>query len=276
MSRIYEALRRAEAEQAAPHDQWARALPVESPPSCAMLDAIPARPWSPQLRHLPAVHERGQTVEQLRTLRSRMQELRATGALKSVLVTSGLPQEGKSFIAVNLALSLARHSPGGVLLIDGDMRRASLHTVLGCPNHAPGLTEYLAGQAAIERILQRPAAATLPLGFASLVFLGAGSQPAQAADLSGNHRFESLLATLAPLFDWVIVDSSPVNLVSDAANLARACDGVLLIARGAVTRFESAQRAVAALDSAKILGFVLNAMHDSTTAHGYYDYDSNQ
>ena len=84
-------------------------------------------------------------MEQFRSLRSRMQEFRDLNTLKSILVSSGLPQEGKSFIAANLAISFARHKAGRVLLIDGDMRRATLHKLLGCPQ-GPGLTEYLVGR----------------------------------------------------------------------------------------------------------------------------------
>jgi capsular exopolysaccharide synthesis family protein len=242
------------------------------------LDTIASCGWAPLLAQLPAVQERGRTVEQFRSLRSRMQEFRGANRLKSILVSSGLPQEGKSFIAVNLAISLARHKISRVLLIDGDMRRSSLHRILGCPNDGPGLTEYLSGQASLQQIMKRPepdpAGAPLPLGFSSLVFIAAGSEADKAADLSGNHRFGQLISTLSPLFDWVIVDSSPVNLVSDGVNLARHCDGVLLIARGGITKLETAQRAVAALEASKVLGVVLNAVNNSFASGGYYDYDS--
>jgi capsular exopolysaccharide synthesis family protein len=242
------------------------------------LETIASAPWTPALEHLPAVQERGRTVEQFRSLRSRMQEFRGANRTKSILVTSGLPQEGKSFVAVNLAVSLARHKISSVLLIDGDMRRSSLHKILGCPNDGPGLTEYLSGQATLQQIMKRPApdpgGAPLPHGFGSLIFIGAGAEADKAADLSGNHRFEALMSIVSPLFDWVIVDSSPVNLVSDGVNLARACDGVLLIARGEVTKFETAQQAVATLEASKILGFVLNAVNTSSASSGYYDYES--
>ncbi len=260
--------------------------PVEAVESAGLVTASPAvaletiasAPWTPALEHLPAVQERGRTVEQFRSLRSRLQEFRGANRTKSILVTSGLPQEGKSFVAVNLAISLARHKISSVLLIDGDMRRSSLHKILGCPNDGPGLTEYLSGQATLQQIMKRPApdpgGAPLPHGFASLVFIGAGAEADKAADLSGNHRFGALMSIVSPLFDWVIVDSSPVNLVSDGVNLARACDGVLLIARGEVTRFETAQQAVATLEASKILGFVLNAVNTSSAPSSYYDYES--
>ena len=237
---------------------------------------IPQYTWRPSIHQLPALDERGSSVEQFRSLRSRMQEFRDLNSLKSILVSSGLPQEGKSFIAVNLAISFARHKAGRVLLIDGDMRRATLHKLLGC-SQGPGLTEYLAGQASILEVMQRPRpdepAHPLPAGLASLTFIPAGTEHDKAADLSGNHKFERLISAAATHFDWIVVDSSPVNLVSDGVNLARACDAVLLVARGGVTKFEVAQRALAELKASKVLGFVLNAVENPPVAGGYYGYD---
>ena len=95
----------------------------------------------------------------------------------------------------------------------------------------------------------------------------------KAADLSGNRRFDRLIAEASPHFDWIVVDSSPVNLVSDGVNLARSCDGVLLIARGGATKYQVAQRALAELKASKVLGFVLNAVEDPPLTGGYYGYD---
>ncbi len=240
------------------------------------LSRVPLVAWQPSLERLPALDESGPAVEQFRSLRSRMQEFRDLNSLKSILVSSGLPQEGKSFVAANLAISLARHKSGRVLLIDGDMRRATLHEMLGCP-FTPGLTEYLAGSASILEVMQRAKSEVdgvkIPPGLASLTFIAAGKERAKAADLSGNRRFEQLIAAVSPSFDWIVVDSSPVNLVSDGVNLARSCDAVLLVARGGVTRFEVAQRAAAELKASKILGFVLNAVENPPVAGGYYGYD---
>lgn len=232
--------------------------------------------WSPALVQLPALDDRGSAVEQFRSLRSRMHEFRDLNTLKSVLVSSGLPQEGKSFIAANLAISFARHKTSRVLLIDGDMRRSSLHHLLGCPS-VPGLAEYLAGTATLTEIMHRPKdtqSGSLHHGLASLTFIGAGKDSDKAADLSGNYRFDELIESLSPHFDWIVCDSSPVNLVSDGVNLARACDGVLLIARAGVTKFEIAQRALTELKSANVLGFVLNAVEKPPVTGGYYGYDS--
>jgi capsular exopolysaccharide synthesis family protein len=242
----------------------------------ADLARVPQIAWHPSPAQFPALDEKGAAVEQFRSLRSRMQEFRDLNNIKSILVSSGIPQEGKSFIAANLAVSFARHKAGRVLLIDGDMRRATLHKLLGCPQ-GPGLTEYLSGSASIVEVMQRASpsepGSPLPPGLASLTFIPAGTAHEKAADLSGSPRFERLIAAAAPHFDWIVVDSSPVNLVSDGVNLARNCDAVLLVARGGVTKYEIAQRAVSELKASKVLGFVLNAVKNPPAAGGYYGYD---
>ena len=241
------------------------------------LSRIPARPWALSLPQLPALLDRGPAVEQFRSLRSRIFELRDISPLKTILVSSGMPQEGKSFISTNLALSLARHKNSKVLLVDGDMRRYTLHQILGCEPH-PGLADYLAGKVDILDVMQRPEVSQPPTPGANpilpnLTFIAGGNGGDKAADLSGSPRFGELIRLAAPHFDWIIVDSSPVLPVSDAVNLARWCDGVLLVARGGVTKFPVAQRAQSELKSSKILGFVLNAVQETPEIGGYYGYD---
>jgi protein-tyrosine kinase len=240
------------------------------------LTKVRAVDWNPARGQLPALDERGSAIEQFRSLRSRMQEFRDLNTLKALLVSSGLPQEGKSFVTANLAISFARHKGGRVLLIDGDMRRATLHKLLGT-TQGPGLTEYLAGDASVEDVMQRPNAnnvdVPLPPGLASLTFIPAGTKHDKAADLSGNRRFDQLIKLVSPHFDWIIVDSSPVNLVSDGVNLARACDAVLLVARSGVTKYPVTQRAIAELKASKVLGLVLNAVKNPPVTGGYYGYD---
>ncbi|WP_213803897.1 CpsD/CapB family tyrosine-protein kinase [Granulicella sp. dw_53] len=313
MSRIYEALQKAESERKAtqgsqqtipnglrseaavaeyeipvgqrPDLTREREFEVEAPeilsPYAAPaldLNNVPRHTWTPNYTQLPSLQERGPAVEQFRSLRSRIHELRDIHPLKSILVSSGLPQEGKSFVAANLAVSLARHKNSKVLLIDGDMRRYTLHQLLGCQPH-PGLADYLAGKAEMIEVMQRaedaPAlgkqgAAILP----NLTFIAGGNGGDKAADLSGNPRFGELIRAASPYFDWIIVDSSPVLPVSDAVNLARSCDGVLLVARGGVTKFPVAQRAQSELKASNILGFVLNAIEQAPQVGTYYGYDA--
>jgi len=244
------------------------------------LNKIVRRPWTISATQLPALLERGPVVEQFRSLRSRIYELRDISPLKSILVSSGMPQEGKSFISTNLALSLARHKNSKVLLIDGDMRRYTLHELLGCESH-PGLADYLAGKASPEEVMQRveqteETGSMSKSGLVNLTFIAGGNGGDKAADLSGNPRFGELIKLAAPHFDWIIVDSSPVIPVSDAVNLARSCDGVLLVAREGVTKFPVAQRAQSELKASNLLGFVLNAVHETPQVGSYYGYDANK
>jgi capsular exopolysaccharide synthesis family protein len=241
------------------------------------LSKVERRPWAPVFAKIPALLERGPSVEQFRSLRSRIYELRGISPLKSILVTSGMPQEGKSFVSTNLAFSLARHKNSRVLLIDGDMRRYTLHQTLGCESQ-PGLADYLAGKVSIVEAMQRPEQSTdanlrqsLP---PNITFIASGNGGDKAADLSGNPRFGELIRQAAPHFDWIIVDSSPVLPVSDGVNLARACDGVLLVAREGVTKFPVAQRAQSELKASNVLGFVLNAVHEMPQVGNYYGYDA--
>jgi protein-tyrosine kinase len=242
------------------------------------LSKVVARPWALSLAQLPALLERGPAVEQFRSLRSRIFELRDISPLKTILVSSGLPQEGKSFVSTNLALSLARHKNSKVLLIDGDMRRYTLHQILGCESH-PGLADYLAGKATALEVMQRPepSQTTIPGAtpmLPNLTFIAGGNGGDKAADLSGSPRFGELIRLVAPHFDWIIVDSSPVLPVSDAVNLARSCDGVLLVARGGVTTFPVAQRAQSELKASHVLGFVLNAVLEAPEVGSYYGYEA--
>lgn len=242
------------------------------------LNSIAQRTWTPSFDRLPALLDRGPAVEQFRSLRSRIYELRDKRPLKTILVTSGLPQEGKSFVSTNLAVSLARNKNARVLLIDGDMRRYTVHQVLGC-DADPGLADYLANRMTVTEVMQRcdPAlsrgvthgnAVTLP----PLAVIAGGNGGDKAADLSSNKHFEELIQTASPLFDWIIVDSSPVLPVSDAVNLSRFCDGVLLVARSGVTEYENAQRTLAELKSAHLLGFVLNGTSSPAHRGEYYGY----
>ena len=250
--------------------------PLAAPGLPPMLAGNPVV-WHPDVAKLPALQSRGNQVEQFRSLRSKLFEFRDLNKLQTILVSSGLPAEGKSFVTTNLAITFARHKSSRVLLIDGDLRRSSQHKALGTTNE-PGLAEYLGGKATLQQILQAGKAdkegSPLQGGLSNLSFIPSGDAGDRAADLSGSPRFAELMQTVSPHFDWIILDSSPVNLVTDAVNLARSCDGVLLIARGGVTKYESTQRALSELKASKMLGMVLNAVVDPPTADGYYGYDS--
>lgn len=314
MSKIYEALLRAELDRAMESDEsnrvedtadasfamaagqkWKPAIRVEDADTApveteepffqkdaafqergAKRDFTPTNVyWQPDEKSLPALETRGAVVEQIRVLRSRLHELRLEQPLKTIMITSGLPQEGKSFIASNLAVAFAKFRNQRVLLIDGDMRRGRLHKVLGAPQE-PGLSDYLAKKASLDEVMQQmnPPGTGAVRSLASLTFIPSGQDAENAADLSGNGRFQAMLQSVYDQFDWIILDSSPVTLVADGVNLARACDGVVLVARSGVTKYEVAQRAQQELKAAKIVGVVLNAVEGVPLIGGYYGYDA--
>lgn len=280
MSRIYDALRKAEEEKQSLVEETsstaAAAAPVpvvQTPVERALPTSASVRPsigtvssasWNPNLKKLPALVGFDSGAEEFRRLRSRLYQFRDSQPIKSLLVTSGLPGEGKSFIASNLAISLARHQDCRVLLIDGDLRKPSLHSVLGAPS-TPGLSDYLGGKATVSEIVQRG-------NISNLSFIPAGTPVENAAELAGNYYIEELVRGLSNEFDWIVTDSSPVIPVSDAVNLARACDGVLLVARAAKTPFDIAQKAQKEFKNTRVIGFVLNAVPNIKSNSGYGRY----
>jgi capsular exopolysaccharide synthesis family protein len=286
MSRIYDALQRAEFERkAAQGTDAARFSETSAVPGADPLPSIKAEvntanialhSWKPSAAFLPTLGDRGDSIEQFRGLRSKLYQFRDHAKLKTILISSGMPAEGKTFVAANLAISLARNRNNRVLLIDGDLRNPSLHAILGASD-IPGLTEYLAGSAELGDIMQRNqdsslVEAGLARSISNLVFIPAGAGGDNASELVANHRIDELIAILAPHYDWILIDSPPVLAVADAIDLARAADAVLLVARGATTPFDVAQRAQVAFNNSRILGFVLNAVKDvpSNSSYSYY------
>jgi protein-tyrosine kinase len=200
--------------------------------------------------------------EQFRTLRSRLYQIRDKQPLRSILVTSSLPGEGKTFVANNLAHALARQQNCRVLLIDADLRRPDLHRGFGAPS-SPGLAEYLKGEATEVTIIQRG----MP---EYLCFIPGGNKAENPAELLANGRLKPLLQTIGPVFDWVIVDSPPTLPVSDALTLAELCDGVLTVIRAAQTGFDSAQKSCHQLREKNLLGVALNCADDAAAYGSYY------
>lgn len=281
MTRTHQELLRAALDDS--HDTGGqRSVAVQAAPAVGTPDTpapvrtaeMPGKPmrWNASLVDLPSLQPRTAVAEQFRRLRSRLLEYRAQRSLQTVLMSSAQPQEGKSFVAANLAVGLNQHRGTRVLLIDGDMRRYSLQRYLGS-TFKPGLADYLAGTHAPEEVMQRADAETLQEfpGLSHLSFIPGGGLREHVSDLSEDSHFGELIRYAKPLFDWIVIDSSPVTLVSDAVNLARHCDGVLLVVRSGVTKYPDAQRAQAELQASNLIGAVLNAVEDRP-APSYYGY----
>lgn len=301
MSKIYEALLQAELDRLTPEERATYERDPASLPSFAAMmgrpteaDAMPneasavtahnrstrllevaQHTWKPDVTKLPTLQSKSAFTEQFRSLRSRLYEYRGFHKLKTVLISSGMPKEGKTFVAANLAISLARYKNNRVLLIDGDLRRNSLHTLLGTSS-SPGLSGFLTGEVTAAEIMQHcdletESNASQPPVLSNVTFIPGGGGGEGAADLSGNSRFAELIRFASPYFDWIIVDSSPVNVVSDAVNLAPSCDGVLLVTRGGQTSYKTAQKAQKEFGTANLLGVVLNGAAE-VPHQAYYGY----
>src|SRR5438270_9551902 len=186
--------------------------------------------------------------------------------LKKLLVTSALPKEGKSFTSSNLAQVMVRQHGRRVLLIDADLRGPRLHLMLGTPA-SPGLTDYLQGRNDEFSIMQRG-----PME--NLFFIPSGSGIEDPSELVGNGRLKILLQRVAPLFDWIIVDSPPAVPVSDASVLAKACDGVLLVVRSSSTPADVARKARQEFPDQLLVGVVLNGTSDEMVPYARYYYEA--
>jgi len=201
-------------------------------------------------------------AERFRTLRSRLYQIAATRTLKRILVTSSLPEEGKTFVASNLAQSFIRQESKTVLLIDADLRASRLHLALGAPG-TPGLSEYLRGEADEYKIIQVGKEG-------NLCFIPGGAGVSNPSELLHSEKMRSLLDRLTPYFDWMIMDSAPAIAVHDASNLADMCDGVLFVVRSGKTDFEVAQKGVAEFQEKNLLGVVLNRVEKGEAYGDYY------
>lgn len=227
----------------------------------------PQREWKPDPRATLSETNPG-AREVFRTLRSRLYQMRDQMPLRTLLVASALPEEGKTFVASNLAQSIVRQSDRRVLLIDADLRRAQLSNFWGVPK-TPGLVDYLTGEADEVAILQRGTQR-------SLFFVPAGKLVQNATELLSNGRFSRLLNDLGPLFDWIIVDSAPTIPVADARVVAGFCDGVLMVVRAGKTPFDIAQKACQSFHNKPVVGVILNKVDAPRSGSSYLGtYDGN-
>jgi len=202
-------------------------------------------------------------AEKFRVLSVRLRDLKRRRELKRILITSALPDEGKSVVALNLASTLARIHQTRVLLVEGDMRKPTMRGELGLPA-IKGLTEWLRADLPVSEIICR----VTPPGFC---FLPAGEPLSNPLELMQSGRLAVLLSEVAESFDWIIIDSTPVLPVADTSVWGRLSDGILMVVREGKTEKRQLQKALEAIDKSMLLGVVLNA--SSNGEHkSYYMY----
>lgn len=219
-------------------------------------------------RHPVAVRDdmHGLRAEGFRRLRTSLRFVDVDQPPKVIAVTSPLPREGKTSVAVNLAAALAE-TGASVCLVDTDLRRPSTARNLGLVRDA-GLTTVLIGQAEVHQVLQSAG---------SFAVLASGSVPPNPTELLGSAQLRAVLRTLAEKFDHVVVDTAPVLPVADASVIASAVDGYLLVVRASRTSRDQVGATLRTLEhvGAPVLGTVLNmtSSKDEGGAYGYaYEY----
>jgi capsular exopolysaccharide synthesis family protein len=198
--------------------------------------------------------------EQYRRLAASLHGLQVERGLKTLVITSALPHDGKTLTAANLALTLSESYARRVLLIDADLREPSLGNLFGVgsteglteaiqfPSHPPGLVEVSP----------------------TLTVMTAGQPNTNPLATVSSQRMRSLLEDLSRQFDWVLLDVPPVGLLPDGLILAHLTGACVLVIRAGETPFAAVERAVSALGRDCIIGTVLNGVHDEPTPSARY------
>jgi succinoglycan biosynthesis transport protein ExoP len=201
--------------------------------------------------------------EAWRLLGAGVQKLRRDRKIGCLAVTSALPGEGKSLVALGLAAALAREDDQRILLVEADLRRPSLVPTLGLPP-GPGLSEWLKSELAYV-----PVSVVEPGGF---FLLAAGQSELDRPEVLGSLRMDALLRAARSLFDFVLLDSVPIMSVTDTVLIQDLIDGFLLVVRSRQTPRDAVQDALAKLRADRVLGVVLNDHFEHKGSYRTYAY----
>lgn len=184
------------------------------------------------------------------------------GDKKVLVVTSCIPNEGKSSVTLNLAATMAEAGKR-VLMIDGDLRKSVIMRKIQVEDAAKGLTHYLSRQAQLKEVI-------CTTDVKNLFLVLPGPVPPNPAELLGSPAFSGMLKTLRDIYDYIIIDSPPLGSVIDGAVIAEKCDGSVLVMEAGMVSYRFAQNVKVQLEKAgsPILGVILNKIDVQT--QGYY------
>jgi protein-tyrosine kinase len=207
---------------------------------------------------------RSPVAEAYRALRTNLEFSGLDKPLRSMVITSASPDEGKSTTLANLAVTIAQ-SGKRVILVDCDLRRPSLHQIFNVRNHM-GVTDLIRDEA----LMSNPPLQDTPAP--NLKLLPSGQLPPNPAELLGSRRMSEIIACLLAQADMLLFDTPPIIAVTDAALLSAKVDGVVLVIGAGKTRREYARRAKALLDkvNARLIGTVLNNVKLDKSLQYYY------
>ena len=292
MSRVHDALRRAEMGGVLPADETsvgADGLPVSPdlrPPGTPldgsaasatpmrlnihpnMLAEVSVVPFAPAPEsHLLDLNNSHETpAEEFRTLRTRLNHLQTLQPLHTIVVTSPSPAEGKTFTAVNLALAQSHLAESSVLLGDFDLRRPIIHNLFQI-DRAPGLSDYLTGQCTFSQAIRR-------IEGMNLYLLPAGTPVKNPLELLNMRQAKLLFEELPRSFNWAIFDTPPLLFSADANLLSTMADGTILVVKIGSTTFDNVTRAMQSLCENNVLGIVANGARASELYSKYTYYYS--
>ncbi|HEX4038317.1 MAG TPA: CpsD/CapB family tyrosine-protein kinase [Acidobacteriaceae bacterium] len=204
----------------------------------------------------------GPAAEAFRFLGVRLRHIRRERTLKKLLITSTIPQEGKSLVAANVASTLSLQSSQRMVLVEGDLRRPSLTDMFGVQGK-PGLCEWMRDECELTSCMYQIVSPRMWL-------LPAGCSAGNYLELLQSGKIANLVEHLAESFDWVVIDSPPILPLADTSIWSRLADGILLVTRQGKTEKRQLQRGLEAIESQKLIGAVLNS--SSSPAHGDYYY----
>lgn len=200
--------------------------------------------------------------ESYRVLRTSLEYSAIDKELKTIVITSSEPGEGKSTVAGNLASILAQNEKK-VVIIDCDLRKPTLHKRLKISNSS-GLTEYIIGKDELSNVIQ-----ILNKNFSAIT---SGKIPPNPSEVLSSKAMENLLKLLSKIYDYIILDTPPLMAVTDAQVLAGKCDGTILVVRAEATSKDSVLKAYKELEKvrAKVLGAVMNGVKSGYGSYYYY------
>ena len=207
---------------------------------------------------------RSPVVEAFRNLRTNITYASVDVPIRRIIVTSSVPQEGKTTVSSNLSVVLAQGDKKAVL-IDADLRRPQIHHKFGLPNRM-GLTNLFVRQMdVLPGVLQ-------PTDLPQLSIITSGGLPPNPSELLTSHKMAQILDRLNQDYDLIVIDTPPVLTVTDAAAMAASMDGVILVAKPGVTKLSALAQTLEQLRGvgARILGVVLNDVKPSSRKYGYY------
>lgn len=223
---------------AAGEPRWLQSSPVLHPTPC------------PESRLVALPDHDSLAAEKFRLLRTRLRRLQEKQQLKTIVVTSAVPGEGKTMVASNIALMLARDTGERVLLLEGDLRHPTLASRFGV-REPRGITQWFEGDEALNSFVCR-------VDECRLWFLPAGEPAVEPLTILQSSKFTEGVSQLAPAFSWIIVDAPPLVPFADVHVLAASAHGLLLVIRQGQTPKKSIIKALGELDGASILGVVIN------------------